>query len=500
MQNYPTPNEAQMVLAVPAVKDLNGKPLVYKLKSGIQKIGRSDLCEFIISDTTVSSIHAEIDFQAETVIIRDLGSTNGVYVDGKRVQESVLLPSSLLRIGGVDVKISSGTENFGKKLSTAERQRLNALILAAMNADRVELTNMDRNELDSRIRKEVETLLLKELGADGLVFADSLIADILGLGPLEPLLSDPTVSEIMVNGPDNVFVERSGKLVRAESTFTSDRHVREVIERIVLPLGRRIDDGSPIVDARLKDGSRVNAVIPPLALDGPIITIRKFSNKRLTPDDLIKFGSADRAMLDYLENAVKSRKNIVISGGTGSGKTTLLNIIASFIPDDERVVTIEDAAELSLPGEHVVRLESRPANLEGKGAIAIRDLVRNALRMRPDRIVIGECRGGEALDMLQAMNTGHDGSLTTGHANTPIDMVRRLEVMVLLSGVELPVRAIREQISSAVNVIVQQTRLVDGRRKITSITELCGMDDDAVKLREIFKYDHNLDKFVSLQV
>jgi pilus assembly protein CpaF len=305
---------------------------------------------------------------------------------------------------------------------------------------------------------------------------------------LEELLADETVTEIMVNRKDQIYVEQKGKLTLSEKKFISDEQVRGVIERIVAPLGRRIDESSPLVDARLKDGSRVNAVIPPLALKGPCITIRKFSKKPFKVHDLIRFGSMTNKMGEFLELAVANRQNIFISGGTGSGKTTLLNVMSGFIPEDERIVTVEDAAELQLPQEHVVSLESRPPNIEGKGAILIRDLVKNCLRMRPDRIVVGECRGGEALDMLQAMNTGHDGSLTTAHANSPRDALSRIETMVLMAGMDLPTRAIREQMASAVNLIVQQSRMTDGSRKITYITEITGMEGDKITLQDIFLF------------
>jgi pilus assembly protein CpaF len=309
-----------------------------------------------------------------------------------------------------------------------------------------------------------------------------------GLGPLEEFLTDSTVTEVMVNRRDQIYVERNGKLTKTDASFTSDDKVRLVIDRIVTPLGRRIDESSPLVDARLKDGSRVNAVIPPLALKGPSITIRKFPEQSLTVDDLVRFGSVTRPMADFFQLAVKHRKNIVISGGTGSGKTTLLNVISSFIPSDERIVTIEDAAELRLPQEHVVSLESKPPSIEGTGGIGIRELVINSLRMRPDRIVVGECRGKEALDMLQAMNTGHDGSLTTAHANTTRDVLARLETMVLMAGMDLPVRAIREQISSAVDIIIQQSRLADGSRRIIDVVEVTGMEGDKILLQQIFYY------------
>jgi pilus assembly protein CpaF len=321
----------------------------------------------------------------------------------------------------------------------------------------------------------------------------SVINDVIGLGPLQPLLEDESISEIMVNGPQRTYIERKGKLILSDIKFKDNAHVMRVIEKIVSPLGRRCDESSPIVDARIKggpaDGSRVNAIIPPLALDGPTITIRKFKKDALTIDSLVNFGSMTREMANFLEACVLARLNIVVSGGTGSGKTTLLNVLSSFIPEDERIVTIEDAAELQLKQPHVVRLETRPANIEGKGAITIRDLVKNSLRMRPERVVIGECRGGEALDMLQAMNTGHDGSLTTGHANTPRDMISRLETMVMMSGMDLPVRAIREQISGAVNIIVQQTRLKDGSRRVIAVTEVQGMEGDTVVLQDIFVFE-----------
>ncbi|MDI6709516.1 MAG: CpaF family protein [Thermoanaerobacterales bacterium] len=315
-----------------------------------------------------------------------------------------------------------------------------------------------------------------------------LVDEILGYGPITPLLNDPEVNEVMVNGPHRVYVERKGRLELTSVEFRDNEHILHIIEKIVTPLGRRIDESMPMVDARLPDGSRVNAIIPPLALDGPTLTIRKFARERLRIEDLVRLGTLNQEMARFLEACVRARLNIVVSGGTGSGKTTTLNVLSSFIPADERIVTIEDAAELQLHQEHVVRLESRPANIEGRGQITIRDLVRNALRMRPDRIVVGEVRGGEALDMLQAMNTGHDGSLTTGHANGPRDMLARLETMVLMAGMDLPVRAIREQIASAVDLIVHQSRLKDGSRKVTQITEVQGMEGDVIVLQDIFLF------------
>ncbi|MBH0229190.1 CpaF family protein [Halobacillus yeomjeoni] len=317
---------------------------------------------------------------------------------------------------------------------------------------------------------------------------DELINDLTGFGPINPLLLDENVSEVMVNGPDHVYCEQNGKLKLTRITFRDDEHVMSIIEKIVSPLGRRIDESSPMVDARLPDGSRVNAIIPPLALNGPTLTIRKFSKDPFTVENLVEFGTLSEEMAVFIEACVKARLNIFVSGGTGSGKTTTLNVLSNFIPDDERIVTIEDAAELQLGQDHVVSLESRPPNIEGKGSITIRDLVRNSLRMRPDRIVIGEVRGAEALDMLQAMNTGHDGSLATGHSNSPRDMLSRLETMVLLAGVDLPVKAIREQISGAIDLIIQQSRLKDGSRKIVSITEVQGLEGDVIVLQDIFTY------------
>ena len=362
------------------------------------------------------------------------------------------------------------------------------------------IQQLDNKFLDAsdapNLRLRVEALVEQKIQEDKLPYSRSVrlalvteIADeLLGYGPIESALRDPTVSEIMVNGPKTVYIERNGKLELTKIQFRDDNHVRQIIDRIVTPLGRRIDESSPMVDARLPDGSRVNAIIPPLALDGPALTIRKFGKHKLTAEDLIKYGSVTAPMVVFLAACVHIKLNILVSGGTGSGKTTLLNVLSGFIPDGERIITIEDAAELRLQKPHVVRLESRPSNIEGKGEIRIRDLVRNCLRMRPDRIVVGECRGGESLDMLQAMNTGHDGSITTLHANTPRDCLARLETMVMMAGMDLPARAIREQIASAIHLIVQVTRLSDGSRRITSVTEVQGMEGELITLQDIFVF------------
>src|SRR5712691_4071060 len=356
--------------------------------------------------------------------------------------------------------------------------------------------SLDTAQVDE-VRLRLKSLFDQIIEAENLVLTraekerlfEELAADVIGFGPIEPLLGDPSVSEIMVNGPKKIYFERKGRLQLSDVQFDDDDHVRRIIDRIVSPLGRHVDEASPIVDARLPDGSRVNVVIPPISLVGPTITIRKFSKEKLRVDDLIRFGSITPEIADFLRACVVSRLNIVISGGTGSGKTTLLNVLSNFIPDDERIVSIEDSAELQLAKEHWIRLETRPANIEGTGAITARDCMKSTLRMRPDRVIVGECRGGEALDMLQAMNTGHDGSLTTGHANTPRDMLARLETMVLMAGMDLPVRAIREQISSAVDVIVQQSRMRDGSRKVTHISEVQGMEGDTVVLQDIFTFE-----------
>ncbi|TYQ19605.1 UNVERIFIED_ORG: pilus assembly protein CpaF [Zoogloea ramigera] len=386
-----------------------------------------------------------------------------------------------------------GADPRRKELEFEWRKRIHAKLLDTMDLRRHDVSSMSDAQLrteSSRVIREIlaemENDLPRELDRD--VLSRQVLDEAVGLGPLEELLADETVSEIMVNRYDEIYIERNGRLQRHALTFTGDRAVLGVIERIVAPLGRRIDESSPMVDARLKDGSRVNAIIAPLALKGPALTIRKFATRRLTAQDLVTFGAVSPDMAEFLRICVESRKNIIVSGGTGSGKTTLLNILSNFIPSGERIITVEDAAELKLHHEHLISLESRPPNVEGKGGVLIRDLVKNTLRMRPDRIVVGECRGAEALDMLQAMNTGHEGSLTTLHANTPRDGLARLETMVLMAGMDLPLNAIREQIASAVDVVVQQSRFACGSRKVTSITELTGMESGKIQLQEIFRY------------
>jgi pilus assembly protein CpaF len=366
------------------------------------------------------------------------------------------------------------------------RRRAHMRVIAALDLRRLNVSRMEDDELRRAVNAALDEILdhdpdFRTADIPLETLKKSVFDEIIGLGPLEALLADPSVTEIMVNCHNEIFVEQSGRLTRSEVIFTDDRAVLGAIERIVAPIGRRIDESSPMVDARLPDGSRVNAVIPPLALKGPSITIRKFSKQKLDGADLIRFGSMSPDMLEFLRTAVEQRANIIISGGTGSGKTTLLNVLSGYIPDDERIVTLEDAAELQLSQSNLVSLEARTSNMEGKGAIPIRDLVRNALRMRPDRIVVGECRGGEALDMLQAMNTGHDGSLTTTHANSPRDCIARLEVMTLMAGLDLPIQAIREQICSAVDIIVQQSRFYCGSRRVTHVTEVNGMESDPMK-------------------
>ena len=469
----------------------------------------------------VSPNHAELHRTADGLFIEDMSGGNTL-VNGEEIQRHGPLRSAdIISIGGFhitvgvdesvegayvedveDVKTMVGVqlhpeievdETLYKKERFMWRNRLHEELLHMMDLRRTDIGAMDEDQLRHHIQtliaeiiKDMEGKLPDDVDKDEL--AEEVLNEAVGLGPLEELLAQDDITEVMVNRHDEIYIEKAGKLTKSNVVFSSDNAVMSAIERIVAPLGRRIDESSPMVDARLKDGSRVNAIIPPLALRGPCLTIRKFSKQKLYAEDLINFGAISQPMVDFLKMAVEHHKNILVSGGTGSGKTTLLNILSNFIPDTERIITVEDAAELQLSQPHLVTLESRPPNMEGKGAIPIRDLVKNCLRMRPDRIVVGECRGGEALDMLQAMNTGHDGSLTTAHANTPRDMLARLEVMVLMAGMDLPSKAIREQIASAIHLVVQQTRFSDGSRRVINITEVTGMEGDIIQLQDIFRF------------
>ncbi len=493
-------------------------------------IGRDPACHVVLPSPDVSRRHCYLSLDGHDVMLTDT-SANGTLVGAERVIRSTapVPPGVSFRVGPYEIRAKdtsrahhttdqsparaestspSATERSGsgtgastilarkqQNVAAELRRRIHRMLL-----DHLDLVTLDRAKMDDRaMRPKVRDALgrivadvSKEIprGVDLNELIRELTDEALGLGPLEGLLADPEVTEIMVVDANTIFAERKGRLEHTGLRFTDDEAVRAVIERIVTPLGRRIDESTPLVDARLKDGSRVNAVIRPVALRGSCITIRKFAKRGLSIDDLVRFGTLTPQIARFLQRSVAAKKNIVISGGTGSGKTTLLNILSAAIPPEERVVTIEDAAELRLEQPHVVSLESRPANMEGKGEIGIRDLVRNALRMRPDRIVVGECRGGECLDMLQAMNTGHDGSMTTTHANSPIEAVARLETLALMSGVELPSRAIREQIARSVHIIVQQSRLGDGTRKITHVSEVTGMSEDGeVQTQDIFRFD-----------
>jgi pilus assembly protein CpaF len=502
-------------------------------------IGKADDNLIVVRGWSVGKRHATIHQRREGFFVEDHGALGATEVNGKLIEKEYgpLKAEDVIRIGDYNLQVLSGASAPVAEAPAAAaapkaapkpaaptssaaptpqpapepkhheapkpapkavaamkeaRRNLHQKLIGQMDLRRLDVSHMGEGELRTSAQAMIKDILANnsEIGAD--VDRERLAKDVLdevvGLGPLEDLLADNTVTEIMVNRFDEIYVERSGKLSKSDITFSTDQAVMGAIERIVAPIGRRIDESSPMVDARLKDGSRVNAVIPPLALKGCNITIRKFSKSKLVDLDLIRYNSVSAEMMGFLKRAVEEAANIVISGGTGSGKTTLLNVMSNYIPDDERIVTVEDAAELQLSQPHLISLESRPPNSEGKGAVTIRDLVKNCLRMRPDRIVVGECRGGEALDMLQAMNTGHDGSLTTAHANTPRDCIARLEVMTLMSGLDLPVRAIREQIASAVDMIVQQSRFPDGSRRVTHITEVTGMEGDIVQLQDIFLF------------
>jgi pilus assembly protein CpaF len=465
------------------IKAINrGVPVMQKSKNEdmVQSFVQVVKALLKVSPIDVSQIH--ISLQTDTPVVEELATASA---QTKAEPQTKALTK-------VQQRAVSG---WSAEHTREVKQQLHKRLLQEVKLGEMELDNpAKREEVRSQLRNKLAEIMLTdkiEISSrkEQLLLIEELLDEALGLGPLEALLKDEQITEVMVNGPNHIFIERKGKLELSNRQFLDERQLRVVIDRIVAPIGRRIDESSPMVDARLADGSRVNIVIPPLALDGAAISIRKFPSDRLKVENLIANGSITREMADFLRGAVEARLNILICGGTGSGKTTLLNILSSFIPHGARVVTIEDAAELQLHQEHVIRLEARPANLEGKGQVAIRDLVRNSLRMRPDRIVVGEVRGGEALDMLQAMNTGHDGSLTTCHANAPREALSRLETMVLMAGVDLPIRAIRDQISSAVDLIVHQSRMRDGTRKVTHVVEICGMEGDIISTQEIFKYE-----------
>lgn len=490
----------------------------YQLDVGVHILGKDKECDVVLFDRYASRHHAELVLSDDGASLYDTGSTNGTWHKDQRVIGRRHLDfGDTFQIGELTLTVSAkklaATDRLKNRNDVPfvqdEKDRHNVqesadlqMLKQAIHAQVLEYLDLHKRAVfhtlsAGQLRHEAEqaakvVMKNEKLEIPEYVNRDELLKEIvdeaIGLGPIEPLLADDTVTEIMINGEDYVYVERAGKIEKTSLRFSSASSVMSAIERIVTPLGRRVDEGSPMVDARLSDGSRVNAIIPPLSLVGPVLTIRKFARNRFTIDRLVELGTLSDEMASFLEVCVRSRRNIVVSGGTGSGKTTTLNVLSDYIPDTERIVTIEDAAELQLSQQHVVSLESRPPNVEGRGVVSVRDLVRNALRMRPDRIVIGECRGGEALDMLQAMNTGHDGSLTTGHANSPRDFLSRLEVMVLMSGMDLPVRAIREQIVSAIDVILQQTRFSDGKRRITGIVEVDGMEGGVILLQQIFEY------------
>ncbi|MBL8509238.1 MAG: Flp pilus assembly complex ATPase component TadA [Chitinimonas sp.] len=498
-------------------------------------IGKSDENLIILQGWSVAKRHAAIHRRADGVYVENLDPKGNTEVNGKQASlYGPLKPGDVIHICGYELRVmdldepapapAPATAPMHASIDAGMPPAVSAApaavptvtdevtardpgqqavwigLLKRIHTELIKQMDLRRIDIASQSEEELRRntgLMLAEIvrndktipeGFDRDLLVKQVQDEVVGLGPLEDLLADDAVTEIMVNRFDEIFIERKGRLTKSDITFTSDQAVVSAIERIVTPLGRRIDESSPMVDARLKDGSRVNAVIPPLALKGANITIRKFAKSKLHGEDLIKFGSMTPTMLAFLRTIVEQKANIIISGGTGSGKTTLLNVLSNYIPDDERIVTVEDAAELKLSQPNLVGLESRPPNAEGKGAVLIRDLVKNCLRMRPDRIVVGECRGGEALDMLTAMNTGHDGSLTTAHANTPRDCLARVEVMVMMAGLDLPIRAIREQISSAVRFIVQQNRFSCGSRKVTHVTEITGMEGDMIQMQDIFLF------------
>lgn len=499
--------------------------------------GRSPGCGLQLRSWRVAREHARFVRGASGIVLEDLGSLTGTRVNGERVSAfGPLQPDDDIQIGPCLLRVRECPPPGGREdghdsvcapdmprppdaappedpagwdaprplvvaasVDPALRKRLHAALLDALDLRRRDVAGMSDGALRSEAEERLGELIAQDAGiapdVDRQALLRQVVDEAVGLGPLEPLLSDDAVTEIMVNRHDEIYVEIAGRLRRHEISFSSEQAVLGVIERIVAPLGRRIDESSPMVDARLRDGSRVNAVIAPIALKGASLTIRKFARNRLRMADLVSRGSVGESMARFLALCVREKKNIVVSGGTGSGKTTLLNVLADHIPEGERIVTIEDAAELRLSHAHLVSLEARPPNLEGRGTVSIRDLIRNALRMRPDRIVVGECRGGEAFDMLAAMNTGHEGSLTTLHANTPRDALGRLETMILMAGMDLPLTAIREHVASSIDLIVQQARLADGRRRVTAVVEVAGIESGRIQLQELFRHDRASDGF-----
>ena len=507
-----------------------GEPRIISLEGKLPlTIGRSENAGLVLADRKVSRRHAEIGAEADgSLFVEDLASRTGTRVNGQTISARTRLGAGdVIELGEsrIELQVAENAprpspataspatrpaEGSGHRLPIYAAQetlielysdtmlqlakRVQNRVLELLNIGSFSASEMSNSQMRPRVESTVDQILREirhEIPSTVKLeqFRQILLDDLIGLGPLSPLLRAATISEIMINGPENIFVESRGLLYRTAAKFSSESHLQSIIQRIVEPLGRHVDAASPMVDARLEDGSRVNAVIPPLALDGSLVTIRKFPAHKLTDEDLIRFGTLTRPMALFLKEAVRARRNILVSGGTGSGKTTLLNILSQFIPEKERIITVEDSAELKLSHENLCRLEARPANVEGQGRVTIRDLVINTLRMRPDRIIVGECRGAEALDMLQAMNTGHDGSMTTCHANNPRDALSRLENMVMMAGFELPSSAIREQIASAIHLIVQQTRLPDGSRKIVKISEVTGREGSTILLQDIFTFE-----------
>ncbi|MBQ6338167.1 MAG: Flp pilus assembly complex ATPase component TadA [Kiritimatiellae bacterium] len=526
-----------MAFSLDLIRPGEGTATRHTLQDGSYLVGRGSSCRLQLPYPEVSERHALLLLRGETVQLEDLHSANGTYVNGIPVDGIVSLePDSVVQIGECMLRVSpvpaeesaapvpeaappspapsascsSASPSRGKPYADVRpdpaalqaaairrqvKEQIQQELVERLDLKRLTVSGVDRAGLEKKASEKIHEIV-EQVRTNGKLPRDidaarlerEVFNEALRLGPLEDLLADDTVTEIMVNGPRQIYVERHGKLQRTDLEFLDDASVMAIIERIVSPIGRRIDESQPYVDARLADGSRVNAIIPPLSLTGPTLTIRKFAKRTLTVDDFIRFGTWTRNAAEFMKACVIMRKNVIVAGGTGSGKTTLLNLLSGFIPHDERIVTVEDAAELKLVQPHVVRLEARPPNIEGRGAVTIRDLVKNCLRMRPDRIIVGECRGGEALDMLQAMNTGHDGSLTTVHANSPRDVISRLETMVLMSGMELPSRAIREQIASAVDIIIHESRLSDGSRKVVAISEVTGLQDQTVVMQDIFTF------------